>query len=98
MAAVRGRPRACRVPFTPVFQPAHGCHPTGHAQLNQMLFGVTPNIAASDALNSASEILSAAAHSLEAAATGVCIIDAHQAFLLCHALRAAKATVDALTP
>lgn len=73
-------------------------HPTGHAQLNQMLFSVTPNIAASDALNSASEILSAAAHSLEAAATGVCIIDAHQAFLLCHALRAAKATVDALTP
>ena len=72
-------------------------HPTGHAQLNQMLFSVTPNIAASDALNSASDILSAAAHSLEAAATGACIIDAHQAFLLCHALRTAKATVDALT-
>ena len=25
-------------------------HPTGHAQLNQMLFSVMPNIAASDAL------------------------------------------------
>ena len=27
MAAVRGRPRACQVPFAPVFQPAYSCHP-----------------------------------------------------------------------
>ena len=51
-----------------------------------------------DALHSASELLSAAAHSLDAVATGAALIDAHQAFLLCHALRAAKATVDSLIP
>ena len=93
MAAVRGRLRACRVPFTPVFQPAYSCHPlawkrtwqlqlvngasimphlttplafheTGPAQHNHLLFSVTPNIPATDALHSASELLSAVACTL----------------------------------
>lgn len=71
-------------------------HETGPAQHNHLLFSVTPNIPATDALHSASELLSAVACTLDAAATGTTCIDAHQAFLLCHALRAAKATVDAL--
>ena len=40
----------------------------------------------------------AATHTLDEAATGSTRIDAHQAFLLCHALRAAKATIDSLIP
>ena len=70
-------------------------HETGR---NHLLFSVRPDIPAADALHSASELLSAAAHSLDAVATGTALIDAHQAFLLCHALRAAKATVDSLIP
>ena len=70
-------------------------HETGR---NHLLFNVRPDIPAADALHSASELLSAAAHSLDAVATGTALIDAHQAFLLCHALRAAKATVDSLIP
>ena len=72
-------------------------HETGP---DHLLFSVTPDIPAADALHSASELLSAAAHSLDAVATGTgtALIDAHQAFLLCHALRAAKATVDSLIP
>ena len=56
-------------------------HETGPAHHNHLLFSVTPDIPAVHALHSASELLSAAAH---------------QAFLLSHALRAVKATVDAL--
>ncbi|WP_019411764.1 DUF3077 domain-containing protein [Pseudomonas psychrophila] len=63
---------------------------------DHLLFSVTPNIPAIDALHSASELLPAAVHSLDAATTGTALIDAHQAFLLCHALRATKATVDSL--
>ena len=70
-------------------------HETGR---DHLLFNVRPDIPAADALHSASELLSAAAHSLDAVATGIALIDAHQAFLLCHALRAAKATVDSLIP
>lgn len=71
-------------------------HETGLAQHTLSLFSVMPNIPAVDALHSASELMSAVAHSLDSAATGSTCIDAHHAFLLCHALRAAKATVDAL--
>jgi hypothetical protein len=71
-------------------------HETGPAHHNHLLFSVTPDIPAVHALHSASELLSAAAHTLDAAATGTLCIDAHQAFLLSHALRAVKATVDAL--
>ncbi len=63
-------------------------HETGPAHHNHLLFSVTPDIPAVHALHSASELLSAA--------TGTLCIDAHQAFLLSHALRAVKATVDAL--
>ena len=65
---------------------------------NHLLFSVTPNIPATDALHSASELLSAVAHTLDAAATGILQIDAHQAFVLNHALCAAKATADSLIP
>ena len=74
---------------------ALACHETGR---DHLLFSVRPDIPAADALHSASELLSAATHSLDAVATGTALIDAHQAFLLCHALRAAKATVDSLIP
>ena len=72
-------------------------HETGPAQHNHLLFSVTPNIPAVDALHSASELISAATHALDAAAMGTTCIDAHQAFLLSYALRSAKATVDALS-
>ena len=65
---------------------------------NHLLFSVTANIPATDALHSASELMSAVAHSLDAAAGGTLQIDAHQACVLHHALRAAKATVDSLIP
>ena len=65
---------------------------------NHQLFSVTSNIPATDALHSASELLYAVAHTLDAAAAGTTHIDAHQAFVLHHALRAAKATVDSLIP
>ncbi|MGO2287834.1 DUF3077 domain-containing protein [Pseudomonas lundensis] len=71
-------------------------HETGPAHHNHLLFSVTPDIPAVHALHSASELLSAATHTLDAAATGTLCIDAHQTFLLSHALRAVKATVDAL--
>jgi hypothetical protein len=70
-------------------------HESGRSHL---LFSVTPDIPAADALHSASELLSAVAHALDAAATGITQIDAHHAFVLHHALRAAKATVDSLIP
>ena len=66
-------------------------HESGRSHL---LFSVTPDIPAADALHSASELLSAVAHTLDAAAAGTTHIDAHQAFVL----RAAKATVDSLIP
>ena len=67
---------------------SHAFHETGPAQQHLLLFSVTADIPATHALHSACELLSAA--------TGTRCIDAHQAFLLSHALRAVKATVDAL--
>lgn len=45
-------------------------HETGPAHHNHLLFSVTPDIPAVHALHSASELLSAATHTLDAAATG----------------------------
>lgn len=82
--------------FMPHLTTSHAFHETGPAQQHLLLFSVTADIPATHALHSACELLSAATHTLDAAATGTLCIDAHQAFLLCHALRAVKATVDAL--
>jgi hypothetical protein len=76
--------------------PGHTFYPTGDAEQNLALFTVTPNIPLSDALQSISEILSATDAAIYAAAMGEQPLQGDCAWLVRHAVRSAKATVDSL--
>ncbi|TWH76895.1 Protein of unknown function (DUF3077) [Azomonas agilis] len=70
-------------------------HGTGQADKKQNLFTVTPNLPATDVLQSVSDLLSTLEDPIYTAAMGECAHEGNYAWLVHHSLMSAKAALDA---
>lgn len=70
-------------------------HGTGWAEKKQNLFTVTPNLPATDVLQSVSDLLSTLEDPIHTAAMGQCALEGNYAWLVHHTLMSAKAALDA---
>ncbi|MHA3886023.1 DUF3077 domain-containing protein [Stutzerimonas degradans] len=79
-------------------QTTPGCHfhSTGEVSQRQFLFAVVPDVPARDALQSASDLLSATEDSIFAAAMGEQPLEDNAAWLVFHSLKSAKAVIESV--